>query len=425
MALAIFAILVRALLVAFYEPIEYGDTPSYFRLAEGIARGSFEGYDGTRVPGYPAFIAVLGLDPTRVWLVQLGLGWVTSMLWYLLAWWATGRPALAAGLGALHTILPGQVLFESNLLSESLAGFLNAAVLVAVVGADRARWQPSSAALAALAGFASGAAGLVRALFFLLPAWALIFIATVPGRGLRARLGLSLAFTVPAALLLGGWLLYMRATFGILAPDAIGGYHLVQHTGQFFELLPDEHAALRDTYLSYREVRLAERGDQTNTIWEAIPEMSEVSGYGFYSLSRVLQDLSLQLIREHPDLYLRSAFDGWIGFWKAPVYWEPDSMKSALLARAVSLVTGAGRAVTIGANGLFLLLPAAAVAWPAARARWLRDRSLLLAAGWVWLASVAQTLPDHGDNPRFLVPLQMLVFFSLALAVIPLVRKAR
>jgi hypothetical protein len=30
-------------------------------------------------------------------------------------------------------------------------------------------------------------------------------------------------------------------------------------------------------------------------------------------------------------------------------------------------------------------------------------------AGCIWVASVLQTLLDHGDNPRFLVPLQSLV----------------
>jgi hypothetical protein len=29
----------------------------------------------------------------------------------------------------------------------------------------------------------------------------------------------------------------------------------------------------------------------------------------------------------------------------------------------------------------------------------------------VWLISILQTLLDHGDNPRFLVPMQMVVIF--------------
>jgi hypothetical protein len=31
--------------------------------------------------------------------------------------------------------------------------------------------------------------------------------------------------------------------------------------------------------------------------------------------------------------------------------------------------------------------------------------------GMIWMISILQTLLDHGDNPRFLVPLQVLVLY--------------
>src|SRR4030067_1779358 len=55
----------RLLLWLFYEPIAYGDTPSYLRLAGQISGLRFSGYDGTRTPGYPVFLAILGGDPPR------------------------------------------------------------------------------------------------------------------------------------------------------------------------------------------------------------------------------------------------------------------------------------------------------------------------------------------------------------------------
>ncbi|MCZ6874899.1 MAG: hypothetical protein O7G88_15445, partial [bacterium] len=39
------------------------------------------------------------------------------------------------------------------------------------------------------------------------------------------------------------------------------------------------------------------------------------------------------------------------------------------------------------------------------------DRYILVTGGLVWLASIVQTLADHGDNPRFLIPLQTFVFY--------------
>jgi hypothetical protein len=42
------------------------------------------------------------------------------------------------------------------------------------------------------------------------------------------------------------------------------------------------------------------------------------------------------------------------------------------------------------------------------------DRYILVIGGLIWIASVVQTLVDHGDNPRFLIPLQTLVFYVVA-----------
>ena len=65
----------------------------------------------------------------------------------------------------------------------------------------------------------------------------------------------------------------------------MGGFHLVQHTGQWFELLPDEDALLRDIFLEYRAGQISETGSPGNTIWDALPAMEKASGHGFLELS--------------------------------------------------------------------------------------------------------------------------------------------
>jgi hypothetical protein len=191
----------------------------------------------------------------------------------------------------------------------------------------------------------------------------------------------------------------------------MGGYHMVQHTGVFFELLPDEDATIRDTYLKYRDAQVAERGDQTNAIWDAIPELTEVSGLSFLDLSREMQRLSWQLIRAHPDLYARNVVEGWVDFWKAPVYWRAELIRWEPFRPVMGVWILLGRALCIAANAAFL---GGTVLWLVSRRMRTRvagDAHLSAAAGLVWLISIAQTLVDHGDNPRFLVPLQMVVFY--------------
>jgi hypothetical protein len=415
--LGLLAAVERVILYRLYAPIEFSDSLAYFRLAGALTSSGLSAYDGTRVPGYPAWVAFLGMDASRIWVAQLAVGWGMSMLLFLLTWQTTRRVGLALLVGGLYSAIPGQFLFESNLLTESLTAFLCVAATVLVLSLDRIRSPAVRAAVALGAGVAASWAGLVRALFFIFPAWLLPFVLTSARGSRRQRTLEAILFVVPPALFLGGWLGFIQRSYGMLAPDTMGGFHLIQHTGAFFELVPDEHAALRDTYLRYRDARVAERGDQTNTIWDAIPEMSAVSGLGFYDLSRELQRLSFQLILAHPDKYLASAVDGWVSFWKAPVYWDANQIQGDSLRSGVEILAVAGRWVSWIANGLFLAFTGLAAVSSRIRRFLHVDRVALVCGGWVGMVSVLQTLPDHGDNPRFLVPLQMLVIFVVARAL--------
>jgi hypothetical protein len=237
------------------------------------------------------------------------------------------------------------------------------------------------------------------------------------GEGRRGAWLRVLAYAVPAGVLLGGWVCWIYHNYGMLSPDTKGGFYLVQHTGNFFEFLPDEDALIRDTYLRYREAQMAERGDQTNTIYAAIPELTRVTGMSIFDLSRELQRLSLRLIRQHPGLYLRSVLEGWVDFWRAPVYWRPELFAVPLPSGILVSLAFLGRLIAVGANAAFLGLTALAVLSPARRRQMGVDRIAVACSGLVLLSSVGQTLVEHGDNPRFLVPLQMVVFFVVLRAL--------
>ncbi len=429
-AVAAFGLLERLALWFLYQPAYYGDTGAYLRLAEVLSRLSLVGYDGTRVPAYPAFLAITGPDGDAISLVQMILGWLISLLLFWIAWRTTDSPAAGVVVALLYDLIPGQVLFEANLLTETLTTFLVVASFALLLALARAGSGRIKAGLASLLGLVASLAGLTRVLFFVLPVWLLPFVwwaagdprpqgnLSTAGR-LDRRLGAdwqrrvlrTAVFCVGPVLLLGGWLAYIQSTYHMLSPTVMTGFNWVQHTGVFFEYLPDEEAVIRDTYLRYRDERLRERGDQTNTIWAAIPELTEVTGLSFFDLSRELQRLSLRLIRDHPDLYLLNVVEGWIAFWKAPPYWLPDNVRLASAVPLLRFGVAAGRAVSILANALFLAASAAAALSRKARRRIGWDAFAWSVAGMIWLASIVQTLVDHGDNERFLVPLQMLVVY--------------
>lgn len=413
--LALFGLAERVALWMTYQPIAYGDTPSYMRLAKALALFSLKRYDGTRVPGYPAFLAVLNFNPESVWLAQLIIGWIISLILFWMTWKTTEKPWLGLLVGGLYNLIPGQFLFEANLLSETLSTFLVIVSFGCLVYFTKSNNKTASGLAAFGMGIMAGLAGIVRPAFFILPVWLLPFVWFAKSNKHASRFLFTILFCIPPALILGGWLGYMYTTFHVISPDAMGGYHMIQHTGIFFEYLPDEDALIRDTYLKYRDAQIAERGVQANAIWEAIPEMSEVTGLSFYGLSRELQRLSMKLIAAHPKLYLRNVAKGWIDFWKAPVYWKPEAVKIGLMRTVLSGLAFLGRGLSVLANLLFLVISGLTLIGRNMRRKFGIDRYVLATGGFVWLISIIQAFMDHGDNPRFLMPLQMLVIYVVVL----------
>ncbi|MBU2609823.1 MAG: hypothetical protein KJ606_02580, partial [Chloroflexi bacterium] len=334
------ALLERALLYLFYRPVAYNDTASYRRLAEAIQHG-WTSYDGTRMPGYPAFLALVGVDE-RVYAAQLALGFLTTLLFFYIGWRVSGKGWFGALAALAHTLNLQQLFFEANLITESLATFFIVASLAGIAwlflpsrrcaqhrfGASddkRPLWQIVAVALAS--GLTGGLATLTRALFIFLPFWAALFLLIFWRTAARKiRWSAALAAGLAGLLIIAAWVNFIHQRFGMWSVTTMSGYHLVQHTGLFFEYVPDEYAAIRDTYIQYRQARVAQTGEPGNAIWDAIPALEQVSGLGFVPLSNLLAKISIQLILEHPGLYLRSVLQGWLWFWKAPVYWSPAAI---------------------------------------------------------------------------------------------------
>jgi hypothetical protein len=409
--LFLLGLLVRVVLWLTYEPISYGDTESYLRLGQWILGMGERGFDGTRVLGYPVFVALMNLDPTRIWLGQMALGFVISGLLFTLGWQTTGRAWVGFLLGSLYNLIPGQLLFEANLLTETLTTFFIVLTLVLFLGLIRSSSFRAQLILASALGITASLVGMVRPLFFPLTLLFLPFLWFGTTVGRKQQLAVLVTYAIFPLLIQGGWLLYMRTNWDVLSPTTMAGFSMVQHTGGYFEYLPDEYAAIRDTYIEYRDAQIAERGVQTNAIWEAIPAISEASGIGFYNLSKEMNRLSWMLIREHPGLYLQNVVRGWINFWKAPVYWQPDVLQSTFIRTTIWDLSWVGRGLSVLANSIFLLL-GIGILFSRRLRSWIRmDKVMWVSVAMVWLISIIQTLLDHGDNPRFLVPMQMIVIF--------------
>jgi hypothetical protein len=438
------AVLERLALWLAYPPVIFDDTNSYRRLA-GQILGAVP-LDGTRSPGYPFFLAWLGPDRV-VYAVQLVLGLATTLLFFYLGWLITNKSWVGAAAALIHTLNIGQLFFEADLLAETLTTFL---VIITLCGGvyllkqeTFEKFSLKQLVLALLIGITGGLTALVRPQFVFLPfliAFVLmleavrkankvqnlnhegtqsitketfksssfvLFVSFVV-KALKAILVLAFAIVIPAILLNALWINYIHTQFGVWSMSSDDGYHIIQHTGKFFEYVPDDEAAIRDTFLKYRAIQIATTGSASNTIWAAIPELQKVSKLGFYKLSHKLREISVQLIWNHPLLYLGSVFQAWSWFWSAPFYLNPQG-----LGRIGDWAAQFQRILLWGANAIFI---AGTFALALLRVRQTLSMPvpvwLLLAV--VWINSILQAIVEASENPRYSVSTQTLVVLVVA-----------
>jgi tetratricopeptide (TPR) repeat protein len=144
-----------------------------------------------------AVYAVAGVNPDRVYAVQLFLGVVRVLLVYLVArrFFRGWIPLVAALLAAVYAPF---IFFEMTMLRESLLTLLNLAGLLAIVAAMRRR----RAALWGLAGFVAGVDLLAKPSAIWLGAVLLVMLSTKVARErLKFTLVYALLFAVPVGLL--------------------------------------------------------------------------------------------------------------------------------------------------------------------------------------------------------------------------------
>ncbi len=240
----VIAMVERLALYLVYRPVSYNDTASYRHLAETILAG-WGAYDGTRTPGYPIFMALLGGDE-RVYAAQLFLGFLTTLLFFYVAWRISGLPWLAGLVALAHTLNPQQIFFEADLLTESLTTFLiilSIGFLTSMLFSNKPTLG-KVLGLGLLAGLTGGYAALTRPLFIFIPFWMAFFLLVFWHVGSSIRWGGAMIIGVAGAIVIGLWVYFIYSRFGMISLTTMTGFHLVQHTGLFFEYVPDQYAVI-------------------------------------------------------------------------------------------------------------------------------------------------------------------------------------
>lgn len=401
------------LLLLYYAPTINPDTGTYQLLADQIAGLDFSAYNGQRTPVYPLLILLAGNDYFVLWLFQSCMGLATALLVCLLVreHGLDRRWALAAGLVSLTAL--NLLFFEAAVFTETASAFLLAATTYLFIRFTRR--GPGAQAATALGGLAALLVLTRPQYIFLIPLLPLLVILL---RGRRDWL-LALVLFVAASAPVVGWMAFNKQQVGYFTLTTLLGYNLSNHSGAFMEEAPEKYAQVRDIYLKYRQQKLAQTGSHHMTVFWAREELLGRTGLSEVELSRQLQRLSFELIRDHPGRYLRSVAKAWASFWAVPNYWELNKLKSRGLANALQ-GAWALQHPFFRAFNLIFVVASGLLFWQFLRRPTMARKKLavpLILSCIVIGVSLVQALVEYGDNPRYYIPNQPLVVAGVLIAV--------
>lgn len=304
---------VRAAVFSFYPPVVYPDSRDYLEAANGIASFEWTEANGKRVPVYPLVLLAAGFDLRMVMVLQHFCGIAVSLLLFSIVRRVTMNDTLALVGGLSYTLNIGQLFFEANVLSETVATLLLTLTMY-LLSTALEKGRVSAAAQFVLA-LAACLAVLTRPLLLSVPFVVLLSAAMAAKKEGAVSRVLFVHASVIAALLGGVVALngYQRNYAGI---TTLLGFNLINHAGSFLESSTVADSTFTRIYLAEREKRKAEAGTQSMTIYRATDELRKAEPMSFEALSKKLTAVSLDAIRHNPGAYAGGVITSLVKFWK-------------------------------------------------------------------------------------------------------------
>jgi hypothetical protein len=419
--LIILSILIRLLIFFIYIPIGYADSGWYYDVAKQIARFDFTYYDGARTPVYPVVIILGFLKWKLVWIIQLIMGVVNSILIYKIMHKLSGSDNLSFYTGLTYNLSLTFLFFESNLLTETTCIlFILLTILFFIKTYDNVRLLNYFY----LSLFLSLAALTRPAFLYLFPLVFLFLFLTSqqPAAAVydKYRWKRIIAFSIPFIVIIGGWSTFNKIQVNYFGPTTLTGFHLIEHSGAFIEYAPDEYSDIKNIYLKNRSVKISETGEQTTTIYMAYPEIQKIKNYSIGQVSKDLTKISLWLFWHYPGLYSKSVMRAYSDYWYLPNfinYWEIDKIKSSFLCSIFRVYIFAELRLWIAVNIIFLFFCIYNAIQFVNKKNIPYLNAIVLIEYIVLCLSVIQALVQYGDNWRFGVAVKPLIILSLFLNI--------
>ncbi|GGH39938.1 hypothetical protein GCM10011364_09700 [Mangrovimonas yunxiaonensis] len=404
----------------FYHAITiFPDTQDYINLASFIGNLNLESYTGQRTPGFPTLIALAGQNLYITVFLYVILGVVCTYLLYDFCWMKSKNKHLAFITAFVTTSFLHVVFYEFAILTESLAYTL---MVLAFWFIEKNKLLEISASVKHLfiLSLILSALYLTRPLFIYFPiGYFLYFI--VKNFKASPKVVIIKAFVVFIIPFISfySWNSLNKRNIGYFTSSYYLGINLAQTATSFFEKAPDEHQVIRDIFVKHRHyvVENEPHYQYPMTVWYAYDELIETTQLSPPDLSHQLGEISIDLFKAYPGLYLKQVFISWKDFWggTSTLLWNVDKFENQLIRKAlVGLWNYIQKPALILINIIFLLFALKKIILTLKLKLRTLDSDLFLVLI-ILSGSLAQALVAYGTNSRFCFPyFALIVYFVIS-----------
>jgi len=208
------------------------------------------------------------------------------------------------------------------------------------------------------------------------------------------------------------WCSLNERNIGVFGSTYLLGINLSQTATPFFELVPQEHEVIRDILIKHRDSLIIHNPNKTAmSVWAAHDELISTTNLTAPQLSEKLGEISIELFKQHPDLYLKQVSISWLHFWKENILWKPKQIKSVIVKNIfMGTWLYIQQWIAIAVNIMFLYFSIKQIK----KLIKLRVKSFdfnLFLMSIILLGSVAQAMIIYGSNGRFSFPYFSLIIY--------------
>lgn len=408
-----YAILIRVLVLIFYNGYSiFPDSEAYIELGQRLSGLDLNNYSGKRTPGYPAIIALLNSNLTFVKIFQLLLGIISTFLLFDLVKRETQSNFVGFLAAVFTTSFVHFVFFEVAILTETVSLFLLLLSFWLIKTKECLSVEVKNVYIIILS-IVFAYLFLTRPMFIYLPiGFFLYFLVKNLRVNIKKALIKSTFILLFPLISFYSWSSLNEKNIGVFGSTYFLGFNLTQTATPFFELVPDEKKEIRDILLKHRDsIAKLPNKNIAMSIWAAHDELLQQTKLTPPQLSKNLGEISIDLFKEHPNLYLRQVTISWLHFWKESILWKPAQIKSSLLKNILmGLWLYIQQWAAIGLSVLFIYFSLKHLFRFMKHGLKKFDFNLFIILI-VLSGSIAQAMITYGSNDRFSFPYFPLIIY--------------